>query len=337
MIIKEGINKKNRLFANIGKLITSSLESDVILDRIMHEVQLYFSPQHWSLLRYDITSEQLYFAIVEGSDFELLKDIKLKKGEGIAGEVVSTGQSIFVPDTSKDNRFSNKVDNQIGFKTESIIAVPIKIQETVYGVIEIINLENHHFFNEEDHLILKTIADFSAIAFYNSSIYEKAIIKSELDGLTGLYNKTKLKKVIKDYSAKEKLGRRESDNNIGLIVVYMDLNRFKDINDNYGHREGDKVLKNVAMRLNSIFRSDDLTFRTGGDEFVTIMFIQERNHSDEIIKRIERTLKTETITSLELNYQVTLSYGVEKGSIAQIEDLIDRADKAMYYNKKNRR
>lgn len=328
-----GVNRKNRLFANIGKLITSSLDSKTILEKIMMEVKLYFNPQHWSLIKYDHSSNLLYFAIVEGLDFDQIKDIKLKPNEGIAGTVVSTGESIFVPDTSVDERFTNKVDLVTGFKTETIIAVPIKIRDQVYGVIEIINHENHGQFSAEDHLILQSIADFSGIAFYNNSIYEQAVIKSEIDSLTGLYNRGKLESIIENNSIKYNQGRRDSDIYTEVIIVYIDLDKFKEINDNYGHAEGDEVLKKVALSLGSVFRSDDLIFRIGGDEFIVLLKLEEGMDANPIIKRIQDVLIKIDISSLKKNYSVKFSFGIKSGLITEIKNLIHEADLLMYENK----
>ncbi len=327
------VNKKNRLFANIGKLITSSLDSKTILEKIMVEVKLYFNPGHWSLIRYDHSSNLLYFAIIEGLDFDQIKDIQLKPNEGIAGTVVATGESIFVPDTSVDERFTNRVDLVTGFKTETIIAVPIKIRDQVYGVIEIINHENHGQFSVEDHLILQSIADFSAIAFYNNSIYEQAVIKSEIDSLTGLYNKGKLESIINISSTKYNKGRRDSDIYSEIIIVYIDLDKFKDINDKYGHAEGDEVLKKVALSLGSVFRSDDLIFRIGGDEFLVLIKLEEGLDANPIMERIQNVLKQIKISSLKKNYTAEFSFGIKSGLMSEIKDLIHEADLHMYENK----
>ncbi len=325
---------KNRLFANIGKLITSSLELNKILEGIMEEVRLFFNPQHWSLMRYDHTSDQLFFVIIEGISYSKVENISLKPGEGIAGTVVVTGESIFVPDTTRDPRFSDKVDRVTGFKTESVIAVPIKLKEWVFGVIEIINRENHQQFTQDEHLILQTIADFSAIAFANNMLYEKAITQGEIDNLTGLFNKGKLDEFIKEHAGTENLHRRDTDTHSDIIAVYIDLNDFKEVNDTYGHAEGDEVLRRVSMRLRSLFRSDDLIFRIGGDEFLILIRIEEDMESGAIIRRIEEVLSNLKVTSIKKGYTVTLSFGIRTGKITDTDRLINEADLSMYEKKR---
>jgi diguanylate cyclase (GGDEF)-like protein len=285
-------------------------------------------------MRYDYTSNMLVFMIMEGLVKSDIEGISLHPGEGIAGSVIKTGESIFVPDTSLDPRFCDKVDKITGFKTKSIIAVPIKFKNLVIGVIEIINRENQDFFTEDEHLILKTIADFSAIAFFNNIIYEKALTKSEMDTLTGLYNKAKLDEYIKEHASKETPHRRDADTHSDIIAVYIDLNDFKEVNDNYGHAEGDEVLRRVAMRLESLFRSDDMIFRIGGDEFLILIQIDEDMESATIIRRIEDVLSNLRITSIKKGYSVTLSFGIKTGRIGEIDRVIHDADLDMYEKKR---
>ncbi|EMO60161.1 GAF domain protein, partial [Leptospira santarosai str. CBC1416] len=97
-----------KLYSSIGKIITSSLEQQEVLDAVMEEVRLFFSPENWSLMRYDENSGELFFLIAEGLELECIKNIRLKSGEGIAGSVVQTKSSIFVENVRNDPRFPKK-------------------------------------------------------------------------------------------------------------------------------------------------------------------------------------------------------------------------------------
>jgi len=114
-----------QLYANIGKLITSSLELDKVLEGIMEEVKVFFDAENWSLMRLDPNTDELFFVIVQGIDRKAVENIRLGPGEGIAGMVAKRGQSVFVPDTSADPRFSDRVDRATGFRTRSVMAVPL--------------------------------------------------------------------------------------------------------------------------------------------------------------------------------------------------------------------
>ncbi len=330
--------KTKNLYANIGKLITSSLDLDDILTGIMKEVQIYFDPQYWSLLRLDDATKKLFFCIYKGENADEVCNITLSPGEGIAGTVAQSGESVFVPDTSKDPRFSDKIDQISGIKTKSVIAVPLVLRGKVFGVIEIINRINGKNFTDDEHLVLKTIADFSAIAFSNANLYEQVISMSITDHLTGLYNHSMLNTIIDDYESKgkkKKRRRREKDTEANIIVVYTDLDEFKSINDNFGHREGDKVLKKYAKKLRALFRKEDLIIRIGGDEFIIIINFSSEREREEVIERIVDEMSTIKISSKEKEYSVSVSFGIAWGAASGINQIIHKADMNMYHKKRD--
>lgn len=326
-------NKTNQMYANIGKLITSSLEIHEVVDGVMAEIKQFFDPEHWSLLRLDHTSGELYFIYIKGNDIDRLRQFRLKLGEGIAGTVAHTGESIFVADARSDPRFSDRVDKLINFNTRSIIAVPLVHKGVVYGVIEIINSEKEKLFSEDEHLILKTIADFTAIALANSSLYHQVLEQSCHDGLTGLFNRTMLNDYISQWSHDDMPSRRCSDAGEEIIVIYMDVNNFKAINDMYGHREGDLALITISEKLKKIFRNEDLLFRTGGDEFLAIMRVNAREDNNHIIERLNKSFEKIFYSSTDGNTRLSVSHGIAKGPLREIESLINEADRLMYLNK----
>ncbi len=327
-------SKVRSLYANIGKLITSSLELDEILVGIMKEVRNFFQPENWSLLRVDPNTNELFFLIFQGSvEFETVKDLRLKVGEGIAGSVAQSGRPIYVHDTSGDTRFSSRVDESTGFKTKSIIAVPMRFRDTIYGVIEIINGPDYSSFTEDEHLVLQTIADFSAIAFANAAMYESMLAALHNDPLTSCYNRAKLEEVIKEQE--EASGhRREPDQKRRMVtIIIIDLNNFKEINDTYGHLEGDKVLKQTANALRKCVRREDMVFRIGGDEFMIVMMNPDEEHvgmaEDRVSSELVKVASSQSKTS-----HLAFSFGVASGPAGKIRSLIEQADHKMYEEKK---
>lgn len=321
------------MYANIGKLITSSLEIHQVIDGVMSEIKQFFDPEHWSLMRLDHTSGELYFIYIQGNDIERLRQFRLKPGEGIAGTVASTGESIFVPDARSDPRFSDRVDRLINFRTRSIIAVPLIHKDIIYGVIEIVNTENRKIFSEDEHFILRTIADFTAIALANSSLYQQVVELSCHDSLTGLFNRKMLNEYISQWSHENVPARRHSDSGDEIIVIYMDVNNFKAVNDQYGHREGDIALIAISSKLKAIFRNEDLLFRIGGDEFLAVIRVLSRGDASHIVERIERDFSGTFHSTPDGNTRISISHGIARGPIREIESLINEADRLMYLKK----
>ena len=122
---------------------------------------------------------------------------------------------------------------------------------------------------------------------------------------------------------------------IPASLIYLDLNRFKQINDQFGHAEGDRALVIFANLLRETFRASDLLARLGGDEFVVFMAKTAKQTSEEILKRF-------SIAVLELNakarlaYELSFSYGIVENLLTQsstLEDLIANSDALMYQQK----
>ena len=316
-----------KLYANIGKLITSSLELDGIVEGIMEEVRIFFNPENWSLLRYDHTSGYLYFLYARGIEMDSLRNLKLKVGEGIAGTVVKTKESIFVPDVARDARFTDKIDKITGFETRSIIAVPLIFRGEVYGVIELINRSEGGSFTEEEHFSLSTIADFAAIALANSTLYDKIRHMSMTDSLTGVYNRSKFDQILDDHKKTFHHRREEDADRSCVTLVFLDLDNFKEINDTQGHAMGDKILRNFARHLTRITRQDDMIFRVGGDEFVIHSMCSSEEFAARTVERIKGRLA-------EIK-DVDFSYGFASGPVQEIERLVKDADRSMYSFKKH--
>jgi len=328
----EELFKIKKLYSSIGKIITSSLEFGAIQDAVMEEIHLFFDAENWSLMRLDPNTDELFFVIVKGIDAKAVENIRLGRGEGIAGTVARTRKSIFVPDTSRDKRFSDRVDRATGFKTRSLMAVPVIFGDTLYGVIELVNRGSGGLFTEMEHLILQTIADYAAIAFANAALYEQALQRSLTDPLTGLLNRAKLEQVIAEAEKSAFPRRRRYDDESAAVVVMVDVDDFKKINDGFGHPRGDEVLKEISRILKSRLRYNDMLFRIGGDEFLAII-PASLEQMQKIEKRFAREMKKLSSFTMEGGPEVRFSYGTSAGPFQKVRDLIQKADAGMYRHK----
>lgn len=130
--------------------------------------------------------------------------------------------------------------------------------------------------------------------------------------------------------------RRE---NFPATLVFFDLDKFKEINDTYGHAEGDRALRIFAGEMRESFRASDIFARLGGDEFVVLVTNCAADRIQEIIQRFETAVKA-CCTSTQLPYFIGFSYGLVHYDALRhesIEDMLNEADSAMYENKKTKR
>jgi two-component system cell cycle response regulator len=120
----------------------------------------------------------------------------------------------------------------------------------------------------------------------------------------------------------------------------LDIDRFKNLNDTYGHLTGDEVLKNVARTIQLNVRQVDVAARYGGEEFIVLLPDADIELAKIVAERIRQSVETSKTAFNGKDHQVTISLGVAKYNpeIDETElDLIERADKALYQSKQNGR
>lgn len=314
-------------FTEIGKALTSSLDLKEILNIVMEKISVLLHPKNWSLLLVDEETNELKFEIAVGAGSEKIKDLRLKIGEGVAGWVAREKKPLLVPDVDKDPRFCRKADALSHFKTTSIICVPLITRGKCQGVIELINKVEDEGFVEEDLLVLTTLADFAAIAIENAAFFNRVQELTITDDLTKLYNSRFLHNRL-DYEV-ERARRFKYE----LSMIFLDLDYFKDVNDNHGHLRGSKLLKEIARLIVSMIRNVDMACRYGGDEFIILMPETSKQNAIIVAEKIRKTLReTIFLTEEGLNLSLTGSFGVASfpSDAENKEDLIHKADDAMY-------
>ncbi|MEI6207128.1 MAG: sensor domain-containing diguanylate cyclase [Desulfuromonadales bacterium] len=318
----------------IGKTLTSCLDIHDILETIMKQVEILIHPKAWSLLLVDKDSGDLTFEIVVSSVADQLKGSRLKCGEGIAGWVALHGQSLLVPDVSRDDRFADYIADKLSFAIRSIVCVPMKIKEQVIGVIELINSYEEPDFDDSDILIVSAIADFAAIAMDNARNYERICELVVTDDLTGLYNSRRFGQLIDDELYRSIRYRDE------MSLVFLDLDHFKSVNDTHGHLVGSRILGEFGKLLGRHIRSSDKAARYGGDEFAIILPHTGKENAVKMAENLLDIMKNTTFMSDDnVTIPLTASFGVasypEDAGIKA--DLIRAADVAMYSAKEGGR
>ncbi len=320
-------NEELETLVEIGKALTSCLDLREILGVIMEKVGQLLRPKTWSLLLVDEHTGDLTFEIAVSPAAERLKDIRLRKGEGIAGWVALHGEPLLIPNVARDERFAPKVDAVARFNTRSIVCVPLKSKNRILGVIELVNSLEESRFCEADLKILSTIADYAAIAIENARYVERVRELVVTDDLTGLYNSRYLLDLL-DYEIDR--ARRYG---YPVSLVFLDLDFFKDVNDTYGHLVGSRLLAEVGRLIRGQIRKADVAIRYGGDEFVVVLPNTPKEGAVTMATHLRTRLRDQYFLEDEgYRIRLTASFGV-----ATFPDdaetklaLIRMADRAMY-------
>ncbi len=157
----------------VNLLISSSLNPRLVMKRSMEATCEMLECERASLLLLDEKTNELYFVVALGDEEELIKEIRLKIGEGIAGKVAETGKPIIANNLEKDARHSKIVDKKTKFVTRNIICVPIKVKNRLIGVLQGLNKIGHSGFDHNDLEILISLSNLVAVAIENAQLYQK--------------------------------------------------------------------------------------------------------------------------------------------------------------------
>jgi diguanylate cyclase (GGDEF)-like protein len=324
-----GVNQSKPELAilhDVAKALTSSLNLDSILQTIMEKVAAYFKPDTWSLLMTDDEHQELYFAIAVGDASESLKSARLHIGEGIAGWVAQHGKPLIVPDVSKDERFAPRIDQMTQWETRSILCVPLASKERILGVIQLINVDMT-ICGTDQFMLLQALADYAAIAIDNARAVEKIQELTITDDCTGLYNARHL------YNTIESELHRSIRFGYEFSVVFLDLDRFKLVNDNHGHLVGSRLLLEIGTAIKSHLRLIDYAFRYGGDEFVVLLPQTSKQSALVVARRLRdimRATKFHVADNLDLNVRASMGVASFPDDARNAHDLIRQADEMMY-------
>src|SRR5208283_3379935 len=206
--------------------------------------------------------DELMPEYVNGDNFRLFASLRIPMGQGLSGWVAQNLKPILNGNPSVEPGYLN--DASIYSTLTSALAVPLEGLQGVVGVVALYHAEKDFF--TSDHLrILLAVSSKMGLAIENARKYEQAESSAVTDYLTGLPNARSL-----FVQLDRELARCKRDNR-SLTVMVSDLDGFKQINDRFGHLEGNRVLRLFAHSLKETSREYDYVARMGGDELVGIV------------------------------------------------------------------
>jgi diguanylate cyclase (GGDEF)-like protein len=291
----------------------------------------------------------LTFIATFGDKSERLLGEAISGGRGIAGQVYMTGETYVTSDAPGDRFFYGELDHQTTYQTQSLIAIPIRIEQDVCGVLELINRRHAPCYSREDRNLLEIFAGYISISIQNVLDARQAQEIAKRDNLTGLFNDRYLHVALSDAIRQ----CREQDQDIALL--FLDLDYFKRVNDTHGHLAGSQVLREVGHILRRmVTAAHGIGARYGGDEFVLLLPASDLEQAIDLAEEIRSTLVETTFSAQPGEIQpealnlkgVTCSIGIatlkrhlaDDLSLASCKSTLLRlADAAMYVAKETGR
>lgn len=344
------------ILLRIGLRLTSERDLVRLLTMIIEETTSVMEAERSSLYLVDQEKGEMWAKIAQGVE---TTEIRFPIGTGIAGTVGRTGEIINIPDAYQDPRFNPEFDRRTGFRTRSILCLPLRnMQGRIIGAVQVLN-KREGSFTDDDVALLTALASQAAIALENADLYTRlrdlnakleekveertadlvaanerlSVLNKELeqlsitDSLTQIFNRRFFMERIRQET------KRVHRYGSSVSLLMMDIDHFKKVNDTYGHLAGDVVLAGVAGIIKQRLRETDVLARYGGEEFVLLATPMEMNGAVALAERIRALVEASEIPYDGKRIRVTISIGVSSWEPTlkdNFEELVRLADDALY-------
>jgi diguanylate cyclase (GGDEF)-like protein len=261
-------------------------------------------------------------------------DFTLGPGEGLAGQIFAnrrpmfwgTAHDVHMAQSTLSEQAQEQLRSLRRGVTRSAIGAPLIVDDEVIGVYVLTSHRQELAWGEEDLTVVSALAGEAARAIERARRYERELDQAHLDSITGLANHRQLTRTLDQEVAR---ARRRSTT---LGVVFCDLDRFKSVNDTYGHSAGDRVLTILAQVFHDSLRREDSAARYGGDEFVCVLPGADHGETNAVGLRISSSFQSRVLDDPELaTAGVTISCGVAifPDDAEDVDGLLQHADAAM--------
>ena len=211
------------------------------------------------------------------------------------------------------------------YRTKNCAIVPLVCQSRVVGVLNLADKIKGDGFGPDDIALIELFSQLVGASIGNIKLFEKIQRQASTDGLTGLVNHRTFYEILE----KELWRSRRYGGQISLIMI--DVDNLKKINDTYGHRAGDKVIKEVSRRIKQCIRQIDTAARYGGDEFAVILPNTSLNDATVAAKRMVKIVSQTATTWRKEQIPLSISVGLgQYDADTNPEDITSRSDQALY-------
>ncbi len=293
-----------------------------------------------SIVLLDPSGQTLRHEAARGPYAHLVEGLVIPVGQGLTGLAAQTGETFNVPELEREPRYHRRVVSETGGMRSALI-IPLRGQTRVIGVLVALHRQPAYFTAARERLLL-VLADQAGRAIEYAEEYAErrrweVVIEhaAHHDALTGLSNRSLFQMRLGEEIVAGG-GKRQ------LALLIMDLDRFKEVNDTFGHHVGDDLLRQIAPRLRAAVRESDTVARLGGDEFAVLLPAIDRQGAWEVAHRLRHALEAPFTLdaggftcTISVSGSIGIALGPDHGTDAHT--LLRCADVAMYVAKRTGR
>ncbi|TDL34405.1 GGDEF domain-containing protein [Jeotgalibacillus sp. S-D1] len=322
----------------IGHQLAAKLKIEEVLDLFINKLSVLMPVDCAYILDTEINEDYLILLRrIENGELKSNNLTPVRKGEGITGKVWRTGESVLF---NSKIEWTEEAEGYMPDGAESLLSVPIKRDKKMVAVLLVASGKKHAY---RSHIvqIVELLSSYFAVAIENARNHQRAIVKSERCGLTGLYNYRYF-----DEQLHIEFDRMMNGHLRQLSLILIDIDHFKQVNDTFGHQSGNDLLQSMAGLLVDIAGDKGVLARYGGEEFVLMM----GNTSKEEALTVAEIIRTKVEdTSFKTHYglnhnardieiDMTVSIGVSSApeDTDSAINLLRNADRALFTGAKQK-
>ncbi|MDC3412926.1 sensor domain-containing diguanylate cyclase [Terrihalobacillus insolitus] len=313
------------ILEHVNHLFSEQMELQERLQMIIEGTRQVFGDEyHSEIFLYDPVDQLLELNASTLAEEKKWSDFTTSAESGLNGWVIQHNQMIGVSDVNADARANQ--DHAKLNRIKSIGIAPIENNGRILGVIDLFSSKKKEFSSEE-LWVLNMLAQHAGIAIADALAYHQMKEMAMIDPVTGCFSRQYFETRSMDEVSKA------LRNGHMLSVLMLDIDHFKQVNDTLGHQTGDRILRQVTSVIQNNIRTSDICARYGGEEFIVLLPQVSQPAANRIAERILQRVKKETDPS------VTISIGIASlhSSNTSMEELVEQADKALYYSKEHGR
>jgi len=325
-------NKSSNIIQDLFKEFDPESDSDKFFKSVKSICRSIFKYDKLTISFKSTDSDDLKVVLIDGFDEDIEEGFSFNPRNSILGLSFIDNKIVQLADWKNQfpemRRFDDSFDDSTYFPT--VMSSPLRSGGKAIGSISFERLQQK-IFSSSDKEMLKLLSQNVSKVLGWMDVHDQLNRSAARDGLTGLLNhKTFLNRFAKEIDRSNRFGHH-------LGLIFFDIDKFKSVNDTYGHLYGDYVLEEVSRIITKNVRSIDIVGRYGGEEFSVLLVNTDINECKPLAEKIVKKIAKKTYLKDGIAVNLTISAGMSGFPLHSdnLQNLIDKADKAMYKTKRN--